>query len=201
MKMYRTTFSFLLGLVILLTAQLSSAATVAYSSAAGSGTISDVANGYLYMSTDGSFTSGTGPDNTYLIEDAIPNAVDGAQLQTALTAIGSSFTVTDFTSSGGNTYPGLTSTGTSGTFTANNFSFQGFLVKAGNVSLVGLFNNPISYLEWNTLFAPNGSGKGYNSMSHIAFFNVSEVPVPAAMWLFAPALLGLFGLRRKHKTV
>ncbi|THK43076.1 hypothetical protein E8Q33_00040 [Methylophaga sp. SB9B] len=26
---------------------------------------------------------------------------------------------------------------------------------------------------------------------------ISEVPVPAALWLFAPALLGFFGLRRK----
>ncbi|MCB2425883.1 hypothetical protein [Methylophaga pinxianii] len=29
---------------------------------------------------------------------------------------------------------------------------------------------------------------------------VSEVPVPAALWLFAPALLGFFGLRRKAKN-
>lgn len=29
---------------------------------------------------------------------------------------------------------------------------------------------------------------------------VSEVPVPAALWLFAPALAGLVGLRRKSKT-
>ncbi len=28
---------------------------------------------------------------------------------------------------------------------------------------------------------------------------VSEVPVPAALWLFAPALLGFLGLRRKAK--
>ncbi|MBN47239.1 MULTISPECIES: hypothetical protein [unclassified Methylophaga] len=27
--------------------------------------------------------------------------------------------------------------------------------------------------------------------------NVSAVPIPAALWLFAPALLGFFGLRRK----
>jgi hypothetical protein len=29
---------------------------------------------------------------------------------------------------------------------------------------------------------------------------ISEVPVPAALWLFAPALLGFFGLRRKAKN-
>lgn len=27
-----------------------------------------------------------------------------------------------------------------------------------------------------------------------------ETPIPAALWLFAPALLGFFGLRRKAKT-
>lgn len=30
--------------------------------------------------------------------------------------------------------------------------------------------------------------------------NVSEVPVPAAAFLFAPALLGFLGLRRKAKN-
>ena len=29
---------------------------------------------------------------------------------------------------------------------------------------------------------------------------ISEVPVPAALWLFAPALLGFLGLRRKAKN-
>ena len=27
--------------------------------------------------------------------------------------------------------------------------------------------------------------------------SISAVPVPAALWLFAPALMGFFGLRRK----
>jgi hypothetical protein len=36
---------------------------------------------------------------------------------------------------------------------------------------------------------PDGTG--------IQQFSVSSVPVPAAAWLFAPALLGLVGLRRK----
>lgn len=30
--------------------------------------------------------------------------------------------------------------------------------------------------------------------------NVSAVPIPAALWLFAPALLGFFGLRRKAQN-
>ena len=34
----------------------------------------------------------------------------------------------------------------------------------------------------------------------IRVVTVSEVPVPAALWLFAPALMGFLGLRRKSKT-
>ena len=34
----------------------------------------------------------------------------------------------------------------------------------------------------------------------IRVVTVSEVPVPAALWLFAPALMGFLGLRRKFKT-
>jgi hypothetical protein len=33
----------------------------------------------------------------------------------------------------------------------------------------------------------------------IRVVTVSEVPVPAALWLFAPALMGFLGLRRKSK--
>jgi hypothetical protein len=33
----------------------------------------------------------------------------------------------------------------------------------------------------------------------IRVITVSEVPVPAALWLFAPALMGFLGLRRKSK--
>ncbi len=34
----------------------------------------------------------------------------------------------------------------------------------------------------------------------IRVVTVSEVPVPAALWLFAPALMGFLGLRRKNKV-
>ena len=55
------------------------------------------------------------------------------------------------------------------------------------------------------------SGVGTNTLSlsmlvtepgdWIRVVTVSQVPVPAALWLFAPALLGFLGLRRKSKEV
>jgi len=40
---------------------------------------------------------------------------------------------------------------------------------------------------------------GYESIGSFALTNVSEVPVPAAVFLFGPALLGFLDLRRKTK--
>jgi hypothetical protein len=40
---------------------------------------------------------------------------------------------------------------------------------------------------------------GYESIGSFTLTNVSEVPVPAAAFLFAPALMGFLGLRRKAK--
>jgi hypothetical protein len=42
-------------------------------------------------------------------------------------------------------------------------------------------------------------GGGHHGGGHHGGGHVSEVPVPAALWLFAPALLGLMGFRRKSK--
>jgi hypothetical protein len=41
---------------------------------------------------------------------------------------------------------------------------------------------------------------GYESIGSFTLTNVSEVPVPAAVFLFGPALMGFLGLRRKAKT-
>jgi hypothetical protein len=41
---------------------------------------------------------------------------------------------------------------------------------------------------------------GYESIGAFTLSNVSEVPVPAAAFLFAPALFGFLGLRRSIKT-
>jgi len=46
------------------------------------------------------------------------------------------------------------------------------------------------------------TGDKPHGISHISLYtSVSEVPVPAALWLFAPALLGLMGFRRRNNKV
>ena len=59
-------------------------------------------------------------------------------------------------------------------------------------SLLGGANNPITVAlkDINPLI----------SGTTVVGLNVSAVPVPAALWLFAPALLGFFGLRRKSSS-
>ncbi|PHS25739.1 MAG: hypothetical protein COA83_04825 [Methylophaga sp.] len=188
--------SAVLAMTVAFSAINASAAT--YTTGTGGGHGGDIyvqADGYKYLNTSSSYTSGTGPDETYIIIEPTPNAVNNAQhLQDALAAIGSTFIVTDFTSSGGNTYPGLNST----SFVAQGFLFNGFMVKASTNTLVGIFDIPISTIFWNTLWqTKNGVAQ---DMSHIAFFNttIPQIPIPATLWLFAPALLGLMGFRRRN---
>ncbi|MBN45920.1 MULTISPECIES: hypothetical protein [unclassified Methylophaga] len=141
------------------------------------GTISTVVNITDYM---------PGASQGYYIADAIPNAVDGSQLQTAFNAAGVGFTVTDFTKieppPAGNMFDS----------SSLGLAFEGFLMKVGNFTLVGLFDTPITSLFYNN--------DGLGGISHVAYFNtspVSAVPIPAALWLFAPALLGFLSFRRR----
>lgn len=46
-----------------------------------------------------------------------------------------------------------------------------------------------------------GTGPGFNIDNIGVTAAVSSVPVPAALFMFAPALLGFFGLRRKVTTI
>lgn len=138
------------------------------------GTISTVVNINDYM---------PGASSGYLIEDALPNAVDASQLQTALNAAGAGFIVSDFTKIDpppvGNVFDSL----------PLGIAFQGFLMKYSTFTMVGLFDSPITQLSYTTHTGQD--------VSHIAYFNTSAVPVPAALWLFAPALMGLLGFRRR----
>lgn len=126
-----------------------------------------------------------GASSGYFIEDALPAAVDAGQLQTALNAAGAGFTVTDFTkiepAPADNVFNSL----------SLGVAFQGFLIKYASFTMVGLFDSPITQLSYVTHTGQD--------VSHIAYFNtsISEVPLPAALWLFAPALMGLLGFRRR----
>jgi len=55
-------------------------------------------------------------------------------------------------------------------------------------------------LSFDTSSAVNCCGSVNHLSGTIAFKEVSAVPVPAALFMFAPALLGFFGLRRKLKA-
>lgn len=140
------------------------------------GTISTVVNIKDYM---------PGASEGYLIEGARPNAVDAGQLQTALNAAGTGFTVTDFTkidpAPAGNLFDSL----------SLGVAFQGFLMKYSTFTMVGMFSDPIAKLSYATHTGQD--------VSHIAYFNtsISEVPLPAALWLFAPAMMGFLGIRRR----
>ena len=84
----------------------------------------------------------------------------------------------------------------------------------GTVELVGTAGStiPDSFDAFNAFILFTGAGDltdeellalnftGYDSIGSFTLTNVSEVPVPAAAFLFGPALLGFLGLRRKAKT-
>jgi len=80
---------------------------------------------------------------------------------------------------------------------------KGVLLKQSTNSLLITFTDFTGPLYWNTLFATNkndkitGSLTGTDAISHYVLLDVAAVPLPAALWLFAPALIGLMGLRRK----
>lgn len=138
------------------------------------GTISTVVNINDYM---------PGASKGYLIEGALPNAVDAGQLQTALNAAGAGFTVSGFTKIEPPPVDDVFNSLSLGV------AFQGFLIKYATFTMVGLFDSPITQLSYVTHTGQD--------VSHIAYFNPSAVPLPAALWLFAPALMGFLGFRRR----
>lgn len=79
---------------------------------------------------------------------------------------------------------------------SNNFS--SYLFTLPNVAKTGTFSLIFSHVTGN------GQTKFYD-LSHISIYTTSNgagnpVPLPAALWLFAPALLGFLGFRRKNKV-
>jgi len=96
----------------------------------------------------------------------------------------------------------------SGDLTDGTWAFDGTLtnpfvivLKASNSFASYLFNDQQSANasgEFKIIFE-NGQGVPHD-LSHFSIYTtVSNVPLPAALWLFAPALLGFMGFRRKTK--
>lgn len=207
LKFFTATCSILLISMPVMSAHISD--TVVYQNhPSGNSTISHFADSYQYMNTDSSFNNGSGPQYAYFIDHARPNSVDQTQLNLAFDVASNSglyhelvgYDVNDFFSSG--EYP--TPDSNTHFFNSNTFSdgyintssigllFEGFMIKSGNLTLVGLFESAISELYFKT-FVKQG-------ISHVSLFNtsISAIPVPAALWLFMPALFGLISIRRKY---
>jgi len=73
------------------------------------------------------------------------------------------------------------------------------VLKSGNNFAAYLFEN-LDGIGTGTFDTVGVTGQG---ISHISLYTtgVSEVPLPAAAFLFAPALLGFMGLRRKANKI
>lgn len=143
------------------------------------------------------FMNGTGSDNVAsLISDNATGtlAVNGNYSQGEFGAM-----VIDFSTSGSDM---LNISGTADLAGLLSFNFIGDELQAGTfsfltfASLIGSFDN---------IYLPGFSGFDFEVIFGDTFANlvvtqaISEVPVPAAIFLFAPALLGLMGLRRKTR--
>jgi len=189
-----STAAFSLTLVFI--SSISFAATIpSMSSEAGSGIVN--ANSTTTLKTLTEFDAGNQnyfssfPFTTYAAEYA-GNIPESDFQQDMLDIFG--IVVNDWVKDDIGTY--FTPGANSGTFTPG-FAFSGIVIKASNETFAAEFS-PTSELHWNTLFTlPNQNG-----ISHVTFINtdIPQVPVPAALWLFAPALLGFLGLRRKAKN-
>lgn len=165
-----TTFSLMVN-----AATLSLVGTTSYDANGFKGEISQVLNITEFV---------PGASEGFHVSKPNPTAMSAAHVQTALSATGSSFIVTDFFKTDD---PATNTLNTS----SLGLAFSGFLMKYGTTTLIGLFDTPISNLDFLT--------HDYKDVSHIAYFttSVSEVPLPAALWLFAPVLIGFMAFRRR----
>ncbi len=82
-----------------------------------------------------------------------------------------------------------------------------FDANGGQIQSAQYWNTTFTHVDsgdWNAGSIASGPGTpGYNSYFESVYVrdvNVNAVPVPAALFLFAPALLGFLGLRRKITT-
>jgi len=94
------------------------------------------------------------------------------------------------------------------TLTSGTWTFSGTLTDPFVIVLKAT-DNFASYLFNGQQDATSGTFKiifenanyQLQDLSHISIYTtVSNVPLPAALWLFAPALLGFMGLRKKTKS-
>ena len=61
-------------------------------------------------------------------------------------------------------------------------------------------NSPAHVNQFSNV-ATSGGALTISSMQYVEFTAVSTVPIPAAVWLFGSALLGMVGIRRTRDAV
>lgn len=103
--------------------------------------------------------------------------------------------------------------------TADTWSYSGILsapfviiLKASNAFTAYLFDAPDKADDGNYIVSILNQNGIAHDLSHMTIYTTSTgpgpgidifgspVPLPAALWLFGPALLGFFGLRKKIKS-
>lgn len=96
----------------------------------------------------------------------------------------------------------LATAGSSGSWDFTSYTMSNpfvIVLKAGPNFAAYLFNQASNGTgTWDTSNLPT-NGNNPIDISHLSLYtSVGQVPVPAALWLFAPALLGLMGFRRRN---
>lgn len=165
-----------------------------FSSYSLAATFTPFANGYLYVNTDNTIDSNgyftntlTGPSSAYTVSGAGNPVLFADDLATELGTDIFNFNKTDV------------SGGLTGEINRDT-SFNGIVLKTATVNLVAIFDSPLSSVAWNMLWSADLFDiKKPKDLSHFSTFNtnISAIPIPAALWLFGPALLGFMGFRRR----
>jgi hypothetical protein len=161
--------------------------------------IADVtASAYQYVNTDSTFTSTGDPISEAYLWSGDNISGDGADLIANLTNF-----LTDHGIAPSFSFTSAAKVDVEGDFTSGFFNTEvlGVLLKASTETLFVAYSELTGPLFWNTLFSLNNQGDP-KALSHYVLFDggVGVIPIPAALWLFAPALLGLLGIRRKYST-
>jgi len=219
-----------LGLVMSLSSSLVLAATydAEYGNVVGSSSTTYTAgaevtaSGVTYIEYSTSF-SGT-PDSDELLAGAdLSSSGEATELAFLSAVTGESFTKDQYTKvedSSGFTVTNDEGTGLSTLNLASDFDDGYFLLKFGDGKTNDshwIFENnaPLSSLVWLTELSFKASQGGFSilDLSHYASApcvgndcgftpgDGSEVPIPAAIWLFGSALFGLMGVSRKQKAM
>lgn len=94
--------------------------------------------------------------------------------------------------------------GTTGTWNLSAYTISNpfvIVLKAGPNFAAYLFNIGATSVDWDTINLPTNGNNPIN-LSHISLYTSTggpgEVPLPAAVWLFGSALMGLVGIRKRY---